>query len=58
MLRTATTTPAAGESGIKVPVILIVPEKEEEMEMSCTSCVPGKKLINVNILHALVRDTV
>jgi hypothetical protein len=41
MLRTATTTPAAGESGIKLPVIEIVPA-EEVMEMSCTSCVPGK----------------
>jgi hypothetical protein len=42
MLTTATATPAAGESGIKLPVIPIVPVEEDAMEMSCTSCVPGK----------------
>ena len=44
------TTPTAGESGIKLPIIQIVPADGEAMEMCCTSCVP-KKLLHVNTLH-------
>ena len=45
---TAMTIPMAGESGIKLPVIQIVPAEGEVMEMSSISCVPIKKLLPIN----------
>ena len=42
------TIPTAGESGINLPVIQIVPAEGDTIETSCISCVPIKNLLHVN----------
>ena len=50
VFETATRTPTAGESGIKLPFIVMAPADREAMIISCMSCVPGK-LICVSTRH-------